>query len=150
MDWRHIAACREVDPELFFPIGNSGPALLQIEEAKQVCRRCTVLEDCLRWAIDSGQDAGVWGGMSEDERRALKRRTVRLRARAHVLPGSWLVADGQVHDRYGAASRPGRDAQPSAKLAYNQRPHDLKSQARGVLQVEARRQPGSAVAHGHR
>jgi WhiB family transcriptional regulator, redox-sensing transcriptional regulator len=85
MDWRHKAACREVDPELFFPIGNSGPALLQIDEAKQVCRRCTVMDECLRWAIDSGQDAGVWGGMSEDERRALKRRTIRLRARAHVL-----------------------------------------------------------------
>ena len=86
MDWRHEAACRDVDPELFFPIGNSGPALLQIEEAKQVCRRCSVMDECLRWAIDSGQDAGVWGGMSEDERRSLKRRTVRLRARAHVLP----------------------------------------------------------------
>jgi WhiB family redox-sensing transcriptional regulator len=84
MDWRHEAACREVDPELFFPIGNSGPALLQIEEAKQVCRRCPVTDECLHWAIDSGQDAGVWGGMSEDERRALKRRTIRLRARAHV------------------------------------------------------------------
>ena len=87
MDWRHEAACREVDPELFFPIGNTGPALLQIDEAKQVCRRCSVLDECLRWAIDSGQDAGVWGGMSEDERRALKRRTIRLRARAHVLSG---------------------------------------------------------------
>jgi WhiB family redox-sensing transcriptional regulator len=86
MDWRHEAACREVDPELFFPIGNSGPALLQIDEAKQVCRRCSVMEECLRWAIDSGQDAGVWGGLSEDERRSLKRRTIRLRARAHVLP----------------------------------------------------------------
>jgi WhiB family transcriptional regulator, redox-sensing transcriptional regulator len=86
MDWRHEAACREVDPELFFPIGNTGPALLQIEEAKQVCRRCSVMDECLRWAIDSGQDAGVWGGMSEDERRAFKRRTIRLRARAHVLP----------------------------------------------------------------
>jgi WhiB family redox-sensing transcriptional regulator len=84
MDWRNIAACREVDPELFFPIGNSGPALLQIEEAKQVCRRCSVLDECLRWAIDTGQDAGVWGGLSEDERRTLKRRTVRLRARAAV------------------------------------------------------------------
>ncbi len=84
VDWRHEAACREVDPELFFPIGNSGPALLQIEEAKQVCRRCSVMQECLRWAIDSGQDAGVWGGLSEDERRALKRRTIRLRARAHV------------------------------------------------------------------
>ena len=62
MDWRHEAACREVDPELFFPIGNSGPALLQIEEARQVCHRCSVMDECLRWAIDSGQDAGVWGG----------------------------------------------------------------------------------------
>ena len=40
MDWRHRAVCREEDPELFFPIGNTGPALLQIEEAKAVCRRC--------------------------------------------------------------------------------------------------------------
>src|SRR5207237_8553548 len=84
MDWRHEAACREVDPELFFPIGNSGPALLQIEEAKQVCRRCTVMEECLRWAIESGQDAGVWGGMSEDERRGLRGPTLRPRVRAAV------------------------------------------------------------------
>ncbi len=82
MDWRHHAACRDVDPELFFPIGNTGPALLQIEEAKHVCRRCPVSESCLRWALESGQDAGVWGGTSEDERRALKRRTAY--ARAHV------------------------------------------------------------------
>lgn len=74
MDWRHRAACRNEDPELFFPIGTSGPALLQIEEAKAVCRRCPVSEQCLEWAIESGQDSGVWGGMSEDERRALKRR----------------------------------------------------------------------------
>ncbi|TDB93589.1 WhiB family transcriptional regulator [Actinomadura sp. 7K534] len=74
MDWRHRAACRDVDPELFFPIGNTGPAILQIEEAKQVCRRCDVTDACLRWALESGQDSGVWGGMGEDERRALKRR----------------------------------------------------------------------------
>ena len=42
MDWRNYAACRDVDPELFFPIGNTGPALLQIDEAKQVCGRCKV------------------------------------------------------------------------------------------------------------
>ena len=84
MDWRHRAACRDVDPELFFPIGNTGPALMQIEEAKQVCRACPVSEPCLKWAIESGQDAGVWGGLSEDERRALKRRTARTRARASV------------------------------------------------------------------
>lgn len=81
MDWRHRAICRDEDAELFFPVGTSGPALLQIAEAKTVCRRCPVVSECLAWALDSGQDAGVWGGMSEDERRALKRRGARTRAR---------------------------------------------------------------------
>jgi WhiB family redox-sensing transcriptional regulator len=80
MDWRHRAACRDEDPELFFPIGNTGPALLQIEQAKAVCRRCPVAEPCINWALETGQDSGVWGGLSEDERRALKRRGARLRA----------------------------------------------------------------------
>jgi WhiB family redox-sensing transcriptional regulator len=79
-DWRHASACLDEDPELFFPIGNTGPALLQIAEAKAVCRGCPVLEKCLSWALETGQDAGVWGGLSEDERRAMLRRN-RRRAR---------------------------------------------------------------------
>ncbi|MYY80862.1 MULTISPECIES: WhiB family transcriptional regulator [unclassified Streptomyces] len=75
MDWRHHAICRAEDPELFFPIGNTGPALLQIEEAKAVCRHCPVMEQCLQWALEAGQDEGVWGGLSEDERRAARART---------------------------------------------------------------------------
>ena len=81
MDWRHRAVCLDEDPELFFPIGNTGPAIMQIEEAKQVCRRCDVREQCLAWALEAGQDHGVWGGLSEDERRALKRRNARARIR---------------------------------------------------------------------
>ncbi|WP_043463776.1 WhiB family transcriptional regulator [Kitasatospora sp. MBT66] len=81
MHWIHRAVCREEDPELFFPIGNTGPALLQIEEARSVCRRCPVMEQCLQWALETNQDAGVWGSMSEDERRAMKRRATRNRAR---------------------------------------------------------------------
>jgi WhiB family redox-sensing transcriptional regulator len=93
VDWRHEAACRDEDPELFFPIGNTGPALLQIEDAKAVCRRCAVIEPCLKWALESGQDSGVWGGTSEDERRAIKRRAQRARARGlepapHVFDSS--------------------------------------------------------------
>ena len=80
-DWRHRAACRDEDPELFFPIGNTGPALLQIEDAKTVCRRCDVVDQCLQWALDTSQDAGVWGNASEDERRAMKRRVARARSR---------------------------------------------------------------------
>ena len=79
LDWRDKAACLTVDPELFFPVGNTGPAVDQIEKAKSVCARCTVTEICLQYALESGQDSGVWGGLSEDERRALKRRAARAR-----------------------------------------------------------------------
>ncbi|GGO87975.1 WhiB family transcriptional regulator [Wenjunlia tyrosinilytica] len=80
MNWRHRAACRHEDPDLFFPVGSSGPALLQTERAKEVCRRCPVLAQCLDWAMEAGQDWGVCGGMSEDERRAAHRRACRRRA----------------------------------------------------------------------
>ena len=85
MDWRHTAACRDEDPELFFPIGTTGPALRQIEEAKAVCRRCLVLDECLSWSLETSQEAGVWGGLSEDERRVLVRRGVRARAYGDVV-----------------------------------------------------------------
>jgi WhiB family redox-sensing transcriptional regulator len=81
MDWRHRALCRDEDPELFFPIGTTGPAIVQIEQAKAVCQRCPAVQSCLDWALSSGQDSGVWGGLSEDERRALKRRQARTRVR---------------------------------------------------------------------
>ncbi|HVU60914.1 MAG TPA: WhiB family transcriptional regulator [Mycobacteriales bacterium] len=81
MDWRHRAACRDEDPELFFPIGTTGPSLLQVDQAKAVCRRCEAVDECLTWAIESDQDAGVWGGLSEDERRAVRRRRVRTALR---------------------------------------------------------------------
>ena len=89
MDWRHEAICRDQDPELFFPVGNSGPAELQIAEAKAVCHRCPVASQCLAWALENGQDAGVWGGMSEDERRALKRRNARTYAKPQVSEPDW-------------------------------------------------------------
>ncbi|MFJ1896165.1 MULTISPECIES: WhiB family transcriptional regulator [unclassified Streptomyces] len=76
-NWRERAACREEDPDLFFPIGTTGPALVQTEDAKAVCRGCPVRAECLRWALENGQDTGVWGGLGEDERRALKRRSRR-------------------------------------------------------------------------
>ncbi len=79
MDWRSKAACLSVDPELFFPIGNTGPAIAQATEAKRVCASCEVREVCLQWAIANNQDAGVWGGLGEDERRSLKRRAARAR-----------------------------------------------------------------------
>jgi WhiB family redox-sensing transcriptional regulator len=73
MEWVHRARCKNEDPELFFPIGTTGPAAIQIERAKAVCSQCEVRSECLEWAMGTGQDAGVWGGLSEEERRALRR-----------------------------------------------------------------------------
>ena len=73
MEWVHRARCKDEDPELFFPIGTTGPAAAQIASAKAICMQCEVRSECLEWAMATGQDAGVWGGMSEDERLALRR-----------------------------------------------------------------------------
>ncbi|MGH8899435.1 MAG: WhiB family transcriptional regulator [Egibacteraceae bacterium] len=77
--WHAEAACLGEDPSLFFPVGATGAALDQVERAKAVCRRCEVSTDCLEWALRTNQDAGVWGGTSEDERRTLRRKQQRQR-----------------------------------------------------------------------
>ncbi|MFE6225335.1 MULTISPECIES: WhiB family transcriptional regulator [unclassified Streptomyces] len=76
--WRADAACLEVDPDLFFPVGTGAPALAQAEEAKKVCRRCPVREPCLAEALAQAHPpSGVWGGLTEGERSARKRRVRR-------------------------------------------------------------------------
>jgi WhiB family transcriptional regulator, redox-sensing transcriptional regulator len=71
-DWRENAACRNADPELFFPIGTTGTALGQIEEAKGICRTCPARIQCLAWALDNGVGEGVWGATTPDERRVIR------------------------------------------------------------------------------
>jgi WhiB family redox-sensing transcriptional regulator len=80
--WRDDAACRDTDPSLFFPIGTTGPAIDQIEEAKAVCRHCDVQAACLEFALATHQDSGVWGGTSEDERRQIRKDRLAARRRA--------------------------------------------------------------------
>ncbi len=73
-DWRDLAACRDSEPALFFPVGSTGPALDLIDEAKAICEQCSVREECLMYALETNQEAGVWGGYAEDERRRLRKR----------------------------------------------------------------------------
>jgi WhiB family redox-sensing transcriptional regulator len=73
-DWLGNAACRDADPELFFPISDVGAARAQVAAAKTVCRSCPVSGTCLSWALDNEQEAGIWGGLTESERRRLRRR----------------------------------------------------------------------------
>ena len=56
-DWRRSAACRNTEPDLFFPVGTTGPAIDQIEAAKRVCHSCDALEPCLDFAL--GHQPGV-------------------------------------------------------------------------------------------
>jgi WhiB family transcriptional regulator, redox-sensing transcriptional regulator len=70
--WRDKAACHDADPELFFPIGTTGPALVQIGEAKRICRACPAQAPCLAWALENGVADGIWGGTTHDERRAIR------------------------------------------------------------------------------
>lgn len=81
--WREDAACRSADPDLFFPVGTTGAALRQAEEAKRLCRSCSARIPCLTWALDNDVTDGVWGGTTEAERRVIRsspRRTTNSKA----------------------------------------------------------------------
>lgn len=67
--WRQKAACRGVDPDIFFPVSDE-----EAEDAKAICGLCPVQELCLEWAISTREKEGVWGGATERERRRIIRR----------------------------------------------------------------------------
>ena len=83
-DWWRSAACREADPELFFPVAAHGPAKEEIALAKAVCATCGVRRQCLQYALATHQLHGVWGGTTEEERKLLRRQRERQqREREH-------------------------------------------------------------------
>lgn len=73
-DWRQRAACRDQDPELFFPVSETGPGARQAEQARAVCAHCPVRAQCLDYALDGGLHHGIFGGTTATERAALRRR----------------------------------------------------------------------------
>jgi WhiB family redox-sensing transcriptional regulator len=73
--WQALANCLGVDPDLFFPERGAST-----REAKEVCRGCVVREDCLEYALRNGEKFGIWGGMSERERRRIRRQRAVARA----------------------------------------------------------------------
>ena len=81
LNWRNDAVCRDADPEVFFPAGDVRSAQAQVRAAKLICRGCPVSVTCLSWALASGQEAGIWGGLTEDERRRLH-----WRGRSYTAP----------------------------------------------------------------
>ncbi len=68
LSWRQRALCSQTDPEVFFPEKGGST-----KDAKQVCAHCEVREQCLQWAIAHDERFGIWGGLSERERRRYKK-----------------------------------------------------------------------------
>lgn len=81
-DWRSRAACRNSDPDLFFPVGTTGQAVEQIEAAKAVCGVCEAQTACLEFALATNQESGVWGCTAEEERRKLRKAWLAQQRRA--------------------------------------------------------------------
>lgn len=100
-DWRDSAACRDADPDLFFPIGTTGPALHQVREAVRICQACPIQVRCLAWALEQGVTDGVWGGTTAEQRRAIRRL-------ADTHPDGGFARDFATvtPDAAGCASRP--------------------------------------------
>jgi WhiB family transcriptional regulator, redox-sensing transcriptional regulator len=72
MSWREDVACRDADPDLFFPISTTEAGQRQMEEAKRICRDCPAQIQCLAWAVENAVTDGVWGGTTPDERRVMR------------------------------------------------------------------------------
>jgi WhiB family transcriptional regulator, redox-sensing transcriptional regulator len=68
-NWRAFARCSKTDPDLFFAVGAE-----EHRRAKEICRDCPVRRECLAYAMDAPIDHGIWGGMTERERRRYRRR----------------------------------------------------------------------------
>jgi WhiB family redox-sensing transcriptional regulator len=73
MSWQDFANCRGADPDLFFPERGAST-----REAKEVCRGCVVRDDCLEYALQNGEKFGIWGGLSERERRRIRRQRAQV------------------------------------------------------------------------
>lgn len=81
-DWRSFGACLSADPDLFFPISLTSASETQISWAKSHCARCAVRRECSDFALDHPDVQGIWGGLTDNERRNLRRSRKRGAARA--------------------------------------------------------------------
>lgn len=89
--WQASSNCLGVDPDLFFPERGAST-----KEAKEVCRGCIVREDCLEFALNNGEKFGIWGGMSERERRRIRRQRALARQEAAGIAATPAVTASAV------------------------------------------------------
>lgn len=112
LSWQDWAICPTVDPELFFPPKGGSPA-----EAKRVCWTCPVIDECLEYALSNDERFGVWGGLSEPERRNLTRELAR--PRPGVCPAGRHVMTVRNTEPDGGCKRCRREDAARDQLAEN-------------------------------
>jgi WhiB family transcriptional regulator, redox-sensing transcriptional regulator len=78
-EWRAAGACLSADPDLFFPIAVGGAAVRQVTQAQRICAGCRVRQQCLEFAMQTGETYGIWGGTTPEERIRVRRRDMRRR-----------------------------------------------------------------------
>jgi len=86
--WMSDGTCRHADPDLFFPAPHSPAGRAQAQTAKLICACCPVRRECLAYALETRQKYGIWGGLTEEERRTMTRRNHRAHLPARRQPGS--------------------------------------------------------------
>lgn len=79
LDWRADGACQSADPDLFFPIATGGVAAKQATKAQRICAGCRVRQQCLDFAMRTGEIHGIWGGTTPEERIRVRRQHMRRR-----------------------------------------------------------------------
>jgi WhiB family redox-sensing transcriptional regulator len=80
-DWRAVGACLGADPDLFFPIAVGEAASTQVAQALRICDGCQVRQQCLDFAMRTGESHGIWGGTTPDDRARARRARTRRAAR---------------------------------------------------------------------
>jgi WhiB family transcriptional regulator, redox-sensing transcriptional regulator len=115
-DWRHSARCRDDDPETLFVQG------AQQRDAREVCKACPVRTECLAHALDNRIRFGVWGGMTERERKALLKRRPDVISWAALLESARRAALASPPADPDAPGRTRRAARPATQPAEPARP----------------------------
>ena len=103
LNWMAHGACRQSDPELFFPApAGAGPVARKVELAKEICAPCAVQAVCLAYAVETMPE-GIWGGTTPAERRTARRRPSRGQFSPRYLHGFGAAATGDQHAAEQAA-----------------------------------------------
>jgi WhiB family redox-sensing transcriptional regulator len=104
LSWMSRGACRQADPELFFPIAAvTGPAARQAEAAKAVCGRCDVRANCLSYALEAMPE-GIWGATTPQERRAARGAALRRARYAASRPVPPVVRRDELAGQQAAGT----------------------------------------------